>query len=91
MAQIEIRNLSIQYKRPNTDESFTAIERVTVAVSRGEFVTIVGSSGCGKSTLLLAIAGLLPSTRGSIELSRGYIHVLDRSGLARLAHAGEGR
>ena len=68
MAQIDIRNLSIEYKRPNTDESFTAIDRVTVSVSKGELVTIVGSSGCGKSTLLLAIAGLLPITRGSIEI-----------------------
>jgi NitT/TauT family transport system ATP-binding protein len=38
----------------------------------GEFLSVVGPSGCGKSTLLKLIAGLLPATRGSIEI-RGKV------------------
>src|SRR6185312_2815536 len=37
-------------------------------VGEGEFVSVVGPSGCGKSTLLKLIAGLLPASRGSIEI-----------------------
>jgi multiple sugar transport system ATP-binding protein len=38
--------------------SFTALNRVNLTVSDGEFVVLLGPSGCGKTTLLRAIAGL---------------------------------
>src|ERR1700752_412965 len=37
---------------------------VTLAIERGEYVSIIGHSGCGKSTLLNIVAGLLPATTG---------------------------
>ena len=40
---------------------------VTFDVAEGEFVSIVGPSGCGKTTLLRIIAGLLPSSSGTIR------------------------
>jgi NitT/TauT family transport system ATP-binding protein len=45
----------------------TAIESLSLTVSRGEFVSLLGPSGCGKSTLLKAIAGLVKPTGGRIE------------------------
>lgn len=36
----------------------TAIERISLDVAAGAFVSIVGPSGCGKSTLLNVVAGL---------------------------------
>ncbi|MHB2263756.1 ABC transporter ATP-binding protein [Aliihoeflea sp. PC F10.4] len=66
MAQIEVSNLGIDYRKPNSDEVFPAIDSVSLSIEKGEFVTIVGSSGCGKSTLLMAIAGLVNLTRGEI-------------------------
>ena len=68
MSQIEIADVAIEYRKPNGGETFTAISGITLAVEKGSFVTIVGSSGCGKSTLLLAIAGLIPRSRGSIRV-----------------------
>jgi NitT/TauT family transport system ATP-binding protein len=68
MGRIEIRDVTIEYGKPKTDETFVAVQGVTLTVEKGSFVTIVGSSGCGKSTLLLAIAGLIPRARGSIEV-----------------------
>jgi len=46
----------------------TAIDGITLAVTRGSFVSFVGPSGCGKSTLLNLIAGLLPLSSGSIDV-----------------------
>jgi putative spermidine/putrescine transport system ATP-binding protein len=46
----------------------TALESLTVAIRRGEFIALLGPSGCGKSTALNCLAGLLPLTSGSIWL-----------------------
>lgn len=42
------------------------LDRVTLTVEPGEFLTIVGASGCGKSTLLRIFAGLDAVDRGSV-------------------------
>lgn len=43
-----------------------AVEMVSLQVAEGETVGLVGESGCGKTTLGRAIAGLVPSTGGSV-------------------------
>jgi ABC-type nitrate/sulfonate/bicarbonate transport system ATPase subunit len=43
-----------------------AIENLSLAVGRGEFVSLLGPSGCGKSTLLKALARLVQPTGGRI-------------------------
>lgn len=45
----------------------TALEGISLTVSPGEFVCIVGSSGCGKSTLLSIIAGLDQPSSGQLD------------------------
>jgi ABC-type nitrate/sulfonate/bicarbonate transport system ATPase subunit len=42
---------------------------ITFAVSRGEFVALLGPSGGGKSTLLNIIAGLEPPDRGIVRVN----------------------
>ena len=66
-AAIDIRGACKTY--PN---GIRALEPIDLTVRQGEFVTIVGPSGCGKSTLLRLIAGLSPSTAGSIVLSERF-------------------
>ena len=45
-----------------------AVGSVDFSVSVGEFISLLGPSGCGKSTLLMMVAGLEPTTRGSIVI-----------------------
>ncbi len=48
-----------------------ALRGVTLEVTKGEAVALVGESGCGKSTLLRSVAGLQPIDSGTIEFGRG--------------------
>lgn len=45
-----------------------ALDKFSVGIDSGDFVSIVGPSGCGKSTLLWSIAGLHDLTSGEITL-----------------------
>ena len=46
-----------------------AVDGVTLSVRKGQTMGIVGESGSGKTTLALAVARLLPVTRGQILMS----------------------
>ena len=43
-----------------------ALDDVTMEISRGDFVSIVGPSGSGKSTLLLMLGGMLSPAGGKV-------------------------
>jgi branched-chain amino acid transport system ATP-binding protein len=45
-----------------------AVRDVSIAVPKGEVVTIIGANGAGKSTLLKSIVGLEPVTNGQVFL-----------------------
>jgi NitT/TauT family transport system ATP-binding protein len=44
-----------------------ALGPISLAIPRGEFVSVVGPSGCGKSTLLDVICGLARPSSGSVQ------------------------
>lgn len=52
----------------DSNRPFRALQPVNVDIEPGEFVSVVGPSGCGKSTLMLMVAGLLPTTTGTIHI-----------------------
>ncbi len=47
---------------------FTAVDRVSVKIERGEIFGFLGSNGCGKTTTMKMLTGLLAPTRGSAKL-----------------------
>lgn len=49
-------------------DTFTALDRVSIEIEKGEFVCLLGPSGCGKTTLLRLIAGLTNLNGGEITL-----------------------
>jgi putative spermidine/putrescine transport system ATP-binding protein len=48
--------------------SATVLGGVDLAVTQGEFVSLLGPSGCGKTTLLRIVAGLLAPDRGQVAI-----------------------
>jgi putative ABC transport system ATP-binding protein len=62
----------------------TALDGISLRISHGEMVSIVGPSGSGKSTLLNLIGTLTPPTSGSIEIDGQPIDSLGDAALARL-------
>ncbi len=63
------------------------IADVSLEVPSGAVVALLGSNGAGKTTTLNAIAGLVPTTKGSITLGTERIdgkpaHAIVRKGLA---------
>jgi branched-chain amino acid transport system ATP-binding protein len=70
-----------------------AVRDVSLAVGRGEVVTLLGANGAGKTTLLRAISGLLRPRRGAITLDGHRIEGLppDRIVELGLVQVPEGR
>jgi len=60
--KLSIKNLSVAYEKD------PVLHNVDLAVSEGEFVSLLGPSGCGKTTLLKTVAGILPAKTGSIQV-----------------------
>jgi NitT/TauT family transport system ATP-binding protein len=62
---VTLRDVTIAFRLANGG-TYTAVEKASLDVADGEFVSIVGPTGCGKSTLLNAAAGLLTPSVGSV-------------------------
>jgi putative ABC transport system ATP-binding protein len=60
-----------------------AVDGVSLAARRGEFIALLGASGSGKSTLLNLIAGLDRPDSGSIEIEGQDLATLSSEDLAR--------
>jgi branched-chain amino acid transport system ATP-binding protein len=66
---IEVEDLRVRYG------SATALDGISLFVSGGEMVALVGSNGAGKSTLLNALSAMVQRTGGSIQIRGRFAHV----------------
>ena len=62
----------------------TALDQVTLAIPRGQFVAITGRSGSGKSTLLNLAAGLDAPTSGEVRVDGLALSTLGDDALTRM-------
>lgn len=62
----------------------TILDQVSLQVSHGERIAIIGASGAGKSTLLGLLAGLDLPTSGKVWLGDNELTALDEDGRAAL-------
>lgn len=58
-----------------------ALDGVSISVSQGEFVAVVGTSGSGKSTLLHLMGGLDTPTAGTVTIRNENIYELNEEQL----------
>lgn len=73
---IRIEKVTKQYGA-GTMNCFTAVNKVSLTVKKGEFVAIIGTSGSGKSTLMHMIGGVEKPTSGKIYICGRDIYEMD--------------
>ncbi|WP_347902629.1 ribosome-associated ATPase/putative transporter RbbA [Pseudomonas purpurea] len=56
---------------------FTAVNKVSFAIGRGEIFGFLGSNGCGKTTTMKVLTGLMPATEGSATLLGNPVNAKD--------------
>ena len=79
---LKCENLSKQVSSP--EGVLTIVDAVSLQITAGETIAIVGPSGSGKSTLLALLAGLDLPTSGRVWLGGQELTALDEDGRARL-------
>tara|TARA_R100001143_G_C3357481_1_gene133362 strand:- start:1906 stop:2664 length:759 start_codon:yes stop_codon:yes gene_type:complete len=84
---LEVNDLHVSYG------PIKALRGISLHVSEGETVSIVGANGAGKSTLMRALSGILPIAAGQATFLEQDIRTVKAHQLARLGmlHVPEGR
>lgn len=67
MPVLETKNLTYTYGAGTPFEK-TAVEDLSLAIDKGEFVGVIGHTGSGKSTLIQMLNGLIRPTSGQVLL-----------------------
>ena len=63
---------------------FMAVDNVTLDITSGDYVNIIGRSGSGKSTLLNIAAGMLSPSSGSVEVCGSVLSQSDDETISRI-------
>jgi len=76
---VQVDGVSVIY--PAKEQPVIALDKVSLDIRQGEFISLIGPSGCGKTTLLRVIADLEQATHGRVLVNGVSSHE------ARLARA----
>jgi ATP-binding cassette subfamily C protein len=79
--ELRFRDVSFSYPGSVGDDGSAAeaVSGLDLTIAPGSTVAFVGPSGAGKSTLVDLLLGLMPPTRGTVELDGIPLTELDRS------------
>ena len=80
MSFLQIENLTKTYTVDHT--SFVGVDNISLAINRGDFLSIVGHSGSGKTTLISIVGGILKPTSGRVLLDGTDICTLNDNKLS---------
>jgi branched-chain amino acid transport system ATP-binding protein len=75
---LEMKDIAVYYGKS------MAIQDVSLEVSEGAVVSIIGANGAGKSTILRALSGLVASTSGEIRFMGNRIDGRETTEIVRL-------
>ena len=79
---LKLASVTKRYDAPGKSEALTVLKEVSLEVTHGESLAIVGPSGSGKSTLLQIMGTLDQPTSGSVALDGQDLGTLDEQQLA---------
>lgn len=65
---ITLQHITKTFNKGRVNE-LTALYDVSLQISKGEFVVVIGSNGSGKSTLLNIVAGAVTPTTGNVTIN----------------------
>ena len=68
MPIIEANDVTVEFDLPRKQLTLVALWQFSLAIERGEFISIVGPSGCGKTTFLNVVAGLVKPNAGAVHI-----------------------
>ena len=72
MPELRLENVSKLYKAEKKRKEY-AVRDLSLTVTQGEFVFLIGSSGAGKSTMLKLMGGEISPDRGAVYLDGGNL------------------
>jgi branched-chain amino acid transport system ATP-binding protein len=80
---LEVKNLSSAYGR------IEVLHDVSLSISKGQIVTLIGANGAGKTTLLRALSGVQPVVAGSLvfegqDMTRASAHARVEAGIIQV-------
>lgn len=82
----QVSNVTKTYKLRGgpANSTLTALNGITLSISTGETLGVVGESGCGKSTLGRIMTALEPLTTGNLSFEGSDLNELGRTGFKQL-------